>query len=168
LFRCRYAGFPPFVKAQDTASATLTVSGTVASSITMTVESAGGTNGLMGSAAATTDLGTISKYGAVPTNFTRTTATNDWTLASTIGVKVLQANSISTAYTLNAQLASSPAVGVIWTVDAVSLTTGIQALTAAGVYGAIPAYVWSIKIPDSIGTASAAIDNVIQFSAIAG
>ena len=87
--------------------------------------------------------------------------------ASTIGVKVVKANSISTAYTLNAQLATAPATGVIWTVDAVALTTGIQALTAAGVYGSSPTYSWTILIPDTLATASA-IDNVVQFSAVGG
>ena len=158
---------PTFVQAQDTASGTLTVSGTVVSSITLTIESAGGTFTQGGTSAALTDLGSISKFGALPTNFTRSTTATTWTLASSIGVKVLKANSISTAYTLNAQLGSAPATGVIWTVNAVALTTGIQALTAAGVYNTTPSYVWSIQIPDSLATASA-VDNVIQFSAVAG
>ena len=157
---------PTFLKAQ-TASGTLTVTGTVVGSITLTIESAGGTFTQGGTAAALTDLGSISKFGAVPTGFTRTTNATTWTLASSIGVKCEKANSISTAYTLNAQLGTVPATGVIWTVNAVALTTGIQALTAAGVYGATPAYTWSIQIPDSLATASA-VDNVVQFSAVGG
>jgi hypothetical protein len=158
---------PTFVKAQDTASATLTVTGTVVSSITMTIESAGGTFTQGGTSAALSDLGSISKFGAIPTGFTRATTGSTWTLSSSIGVKVQKANSISTAYTLNAKLATAPATGVIWTVNAVALTTGIQALTAAGSYVGTPSYAWSIQIPDSLATASA-IDNVIQFSAISG
>jgi hypothetical protein len=157
---------PTFLKAQ-TGSGTLTVTGTVVGSITLTIESAGGTFTQGGTGAALTDLGSISKFGAIPTGFTRATTATTWTLASTIGVKAQKANSISTAYTLNAQLATAPAIGVIWTVDAVALTTGIQALTAAGVYGATPTYGWSIQIPDSLATASA-VDNVVQFSAVAG
>jgi hypothetical protein len=151
----------------DTAAGTLTVTATVASSITLTIESAGGTFTQGGTSAAVTGLGSISKFGAIPTGFTRATTGTTWTLASTIGVKVVKANSISTAYTLNAQLSTAPATGVIWTVDAVSLTTGIQALTAAGVYGATPTYAWSILIPDTLATGTA-IDNVVQFSAVAG
>ena len=158
--------FPTFVKAQ-TGSGTLTVTGTVVGSITLTIESAGGTFTQGGTGAALTSLGPISKFGVIPTGFTRTTAATTWTLASAIGVKCEKANSISTAYTLNAQLGTVPATGVIWTVNAVALTTGIQALTAAGVYGATPTYVWSIQIPDSLATASA-IDNVVQFSAVGG
>ena len=158
--------FPTFLKAQ-TGSGTLTVTGTVVGSITVTIESAGGTFTQGGTAAALTSLGSISKFGVIPTGFTRATAATTWTLSSAIGVKVEKANSISTAYTLNAQLGSVPATGVIWTVNAVALTTGIQALTAAGVYGATPAYTWSIQIPDSLATASA-VDNVIQFGAVGG
>jgi hypothetical protein len=158
---------PTFVSAQETASGTLTVTGSVVGSITLTIESAGGTFTQGGTSAALTDLGSISKYGAIPIGFTRATTPTTWTLSSGIGVKVQKANSISTAYTLNAQLATAPATGVIWTVNAVALTTGIQAMTAAGVYGATPVYAWSIQIPDSLATASA-VDNVIQFSAIAG
>ena len=57
---------PTFVQAQDTASATLTVSGTVVSSISMSIDSAGGTFTQGGTAAALTDLGSISKFGALP------------------------------------------------------------------------------------------------------
>lgn len=160
--------FPTYVMAQDTASGTLTVSGTVVSSITLSIESAGGTFTQGGTDAALTDLGSISKFGAVPTGFTRSTAATTWTLASTVGVKVLKANSISTTYTLNAKLATAPATGVVWSLNAFALnaTTDTE-MTAVGVYAASPTYVWSIQIPDSLATASA-IDNVIELSAIAG
>ena len=157
----------PMYAQADTAAGTLTVTGTVASSITLTIVSAGGTFSGGGTSAATSALGSITKYGAIPTGFTRATTATTWTLSSTIGVKVDKANSISTAYTLNAQLGLAPATGVIWTVNAVALTTGIQAMTAAGVYGASPTYTWSILVPDILATASA-IDNTVQFSAVAG
>jgi len=159
---------PTFVSAQDTASGTLTVSGTVASSISLTIDSAGGTFTGAGTDAASSDLGTISKFGALPTSFTRTTTPTTWTLASNIGVTVVKANSISTAYTLNAKLATAPATSVIWQVHAKTLNAStVTALTAAGVWGSTPTYVWTIEIPDSLPNASA-IDNVVQFSAISG
>jgi hypothetical protein len=157
---------PSFVMA-DTASGTLTVTGTVVSSITLTVESAGGTFTQGGTSAASTDLGSISKFGAAPTGFTKTNGATTWTLSSTVGVKVLKANSISGTYTLNAKLATAPATGVIWTFDAVALNaTTVQALLADGTYATTPTYPWLITIPDSLATASA-IDNVIQLSAVA-
>jgi hypothetical protein len=160
--------FPTMVKAQDTASGTLTVTGTVASSISLTVDSAGGTFTQGGTSAALTDLGTISKFGAIPTGFTRTSTATTWTLSSNVGVTVQKANSISTAYTLNAKLTSAPAAGVVWKVNAFALNaTTVTAMTAAGAWGTSPTYAWSIQIPDSLATTSA-IDNVIEFSAISG
>jgi hypothetical protein len=159
---------PSFVQAQDTASGTLTVTGTVVSSISLTIDSAGGDFTQGGTAAALTDLGSISKFGALPTNFTRSTTASDWTLASSIGVTVTKANSISTAYTLNAKLSTAPATGVVWKVNNFALNAStVTAMTAAGAWGTSPTYPWSIKIPDTLPTASA-IDNVIEFSAIAG
>lgn len=159
---------PSSVMAQDTASGTLTVTGTVVSSISLTIESAGGTFSGAGTDTASTSLGTISKFGALPTAFSRTIAPTSWTLSSDIGVTVVKANSISTAYTLNAKLATAPATSVVWTVNSAALNAStVTALTAAGAWGSSPTYAWTIQIPDSLPTNSA-IDNVIQFSAISG
>jgi hypothetical protein len=159
---------PTFVMAQDTASGTLAVTGTVVSSIELTIDSAGGTFSGPG-VATTTDLGNISKFGGVvPTGFTRSTTSSDWTLTSAIGVTVTKANSASTAYTLNAKLASAPAGGVAWTVNGFTLNAAtVTAMTAAGVWGSTPTYPWTITIPDALATATA-IDNTIEFSAISG
>ncbi len=159
---------PSFVQAQDTASGTLTVTGTVESSISLTIDSAGGTFTQGGTDAALTDLGSISKFGALPTSFTRSTTATTWTLASDIGVTVTKANSASTAYTLNAKLSTAPATGVIWSVNNFAINSAtVTAMTAAGAWGSTPTYAWTIEIPDALPTASA-IDNVIEFSAIAG
>lgn len=159
---------PTFMQAQDTASGTMQVTGTVVSSISMTIESAGGTFSQGGTNAALTDLGSISKFGALPTNFSRTTTSSTWTLASSVGVTVEKANSASTAYTLNAKLSTAPATGVVWKVNAFTLNAAtVTAMTAAGQWGTSPTYSWSIEIPDALATASA-IDNTIEFSAISG
>ena len=104
------------VASADTASGTLTVTGTVESSINLTIESAGGTTSGTGTAAATSALGSISKYSAAPTGFTLARGASDWTLSSTVGVKVDKANLTSTDYTLTAQLGSAPASGIRVTV----------------------------------------------------
>jgi len=159
---------PSYVMAQDTAAGTMTVTGTVVSSISLTIESAGGTFTQGGTSAASTDLGSISKFGALPTGFTRATTSSTWTLSSNIGVTVQKANSISTAYTLNAKLTTAPATGVVWKVNAFTLNaTTVTAMTAAGAWDTSPTYAWSIQIPDSLATATA-INNVIEFSAISG
>jgi hypothetical protein len=89
-------------------SGTLTVTGTVESSISLTIESAGGTTSGTGTPAATSDLGSISKYGSAPTGFTLARGASDWTVSSTVGVKVDKSNLTSTDYTLTAQLGSAP------------------------------------------------------------
>src|SRR5690349_23201876 len=97
------------VASAETSSGTLTVTGTVASSINLTIESAGGTTSGTGTAAATSALGSISKFSAAPTGFTLARSGSDWTISSTVGVKVDKANLTSTDYTLTAQLGSAPA-----------------------------------------------------------
>ena len=161
--------FSGAASAQDVATGTLAVTGTVVSSISLTIASAGGGSQTgMGTSAATTALGSISKFGAIPTNFTRTSTTTDWTLSSNIGVTVTKANSASTAYTLNAKLSTAPASGVVWKVASFTLNAAtVVPLTAAGVWGSTPTYAWDLVIADALATASA-IDNTIMFDAISG
>lgn len=149
----------------DTSSGTLTVTGTVQSSISLTVESAGGTTSGTGTAGATSALGSISKYGSsAPTGFTLARGASNWTLSSTIGVKVLKANLTSTDYTLTAQLGSAPASGVAWKLNGSTLSdSAATTLTSTGTYGSTASYSWDVVVADS--AAAAAIDNTINFTA---
>src|SRR6201987_3053386 len=88
----------------STSSGTLTVTGTVESSISLTIESAGGTTSGTGTAAATSALGSLSKYGSAPTVFTLALGASNWTLSSTIGVQVDNGILTSTGYTHSARL----------------------------------------------------------------
>lgn len=147
-----------------TSSGTLTVTGTVESSINLTVESAGGTTSGTGTAAATSALGNISKYGSAPTGFTLARGASDWTISSTVGVKVDKANLTSTDYTLTAQMGAAPASGVTWKLNGSTLSdSAASTLTAAGTYGSTGSYSWDIVVADSM--AAAAIDNAINFTA---
>lgn len=148
----------------DTASGSLTVTGTVESSINLTIESAGGTTSGTGTSAATSALGNISKYGSAPTGFTLARGASDWTLSSTVGVKVDKANLTSTDYTLTAQLGSAAASGNTWKLNGSTLSdSAATTLTSTGTYGSTGSYSWDIVIADS--AAAAAIDNVIDFTA---
>jgi predicted secreted protein len=148
----------------DTSSGTLTVTGTVASSISLTIESAGGTTGGTGTAAATSALGTISKYGSAPTGFTLARGASDWTLSSNVGVKVAKANLTSTDYTLTAALGSAPATGIVWKLNGSTLSDSTPTtLTSTGTYGSTASYSWDIVVADS--AAAASIDNSIAFTA---
>ena len=163
VFVVAMGGFASIASAA-TSSGTLTVTGTVASSIDLTIESAGGTTSGTGTAAATSSLGSISKYGAAPTGFTLARGASDWTLSSNVGVKVAKANLTSTDYTLTAQLGSAPASGIVWKLNGSTLSdTAAATLTATGTYGSAGSYSWDIVVADS--AAAAAIDNSINFAA---
>jgi hypothetical protein len=152
------------VASADTASGTLTVTGTVESSISLTIESAGGTTSGTGTAAATSDLGNISKFGSAPTGFTLARGASNWTLSSTVGVKVAKANLTSTDYILTAQLGSAPASGVAWKLNGSTLSdSAATTLTSTGTYASTGSYSWDIVVADS--AAAAAIDNAINFTA---
>jgi len=147
-----------------TSSGTLTVTGTVESSISLTIESAGGTTSGTGTAAATSDLGNISKFGSAPTGFTLARGASNWTLSSTVGVQVDKANLTSTDYTLTAQLGSAPASGVAWKLNGSTLSdSAATTLTSTGTYASTGSYSWDIVVADS--AAAAAIDNSINFTA---
>jgi hypothetical protein len=145
-------------------SGSLTVTGTIESSISLTIESAGGTTAGTGTEAAVSALGSIAKYGAAPTGFTLARGASNWTLSSTVGVKVEKANLTSTDYTLTAQLGVAPASGVTWKLNGSTLSdSAATTLTSTGTYGSTGSYSWDIVIADS--AAAAAIDNVINFTA---
>ena len=152
------------VASADTASGTLTVTGTVASSINLTIESAGGTTSGTGTAAATSALGSVSKYSSAPTGFTMARGASNWTLSSTVGVQVVKANLTSTDYTLTAQLGTAPATGVAWKLNGSTLSdSAATTLTSTGTYASTGSYSWDIVVADS--AAAAAIDNTINFTA---
>jgi len=152
------------VASAATSSGTLTVTGTVESSINLTIESAGGTTSGTGTAAVTSALGSISKYSAAPTGFTLARGATDWTLSSTIGVKVDKANLTSTDYTLTAQLGAAPASGIVWKLNGSTLSdSAATTLTSTGTYGSTGSYSWDVVVADS--AAAAAIDNTVDFTA---
>ena len=151
------------VASAATSSGTLTVTGTIESSISLTIETAGSSTGGTGTAAATSALGNISRFGTPPAGFTQALGASDWTISSTIGVKVVKANLTSTDYSLTAQL-GLPATGVTWKLNGSTLSDTVATpLTAHGNYDAIDDYSWDIVVADS--AAAAAIDNTINFTA---
>jgi hypothetical protein len=147
----------------DNASGTLQVTGSVTSSMSLTIESAGGTSSGTGTSAASTALGNISKYGSAPTGFSLARGASNWTLSATVGVKVAKANLTSSDYTLTADLNSAPATGIVWKLNGTTLSTSASTLTSSGTYGSTGSYNWDIVVADSAATG--AIDNIINFTA---
>jgi predicted secreted protein len=147
-----------------TSSGTLTVTGTIESSISLTIEFAGGTTSGTGTDAATSALGSLSRFGSAPTGFTLGRGASNWTLSSVVGIQVVKSNLTSTDYTLTAQLGSAPASGVAWKLNGSTLSDSTATtLTSTGTYASTGAYSWDIVVADS--AAAAAIDNTISFTA---
>lgn len=159
-------GFSGAAHADVSSSGTLTVTGQIDSSLSLTIQSAGGTTSGTGTDSAVSALGSVSKFGAAPTGFTLSRGSSNWALSSTVGVQVDKANLTSTDYTLVAQLGAAPASGVTWRLNGSTLSdSAVTTLTSTGIYGLTGAYSWDIIISDS--AANAAIDNVIAFTATA-
>jgi hypothetical protein len=152
------------VASAATSTGALTVTGTVESSINLTIESAGGSTSGTGTAAVTSALGTISKYSSAPTGFTMAQGASNWTISSTIGVKVLKSNLAATTYLLEAELATAPDTGIVWQVNGATLSESAPATIAATAsFGSTDVYSWDIVVADS--AAAAAIDNTVNFTA---
>lgn len=153
------------VASAATNTGALTVTGTVESSIELTIETAAGnsTSGL-GTAAASATLGNISKYSAAPTGFTMAHGASNWTISATVGVNVEKSNLPATSYLLEAQLATAPDTGIVWKINGSTLNEATPTeVTTTGAYGTTGTYSWDIEVADS--AAAAAIDNTINFTA---
>lgn len=158
---------PTFVQA-DTANGTLALSGEIVSSITLTIEEVAGSGTFTdnGTADASADLGTFSKYGATPIGYNKTQNATSWAIDSTFGVRVVKANSASANYTLTAALESAPLGSIEWTIDATPLNTALLPISTAVAYNETPvSYAFSITIPDA--NATPVFDNTINFVATA-
>jgi len=133
-------------------------------SISMTIESLGGASSGTGTSEASTSLGAVSKFDVAPSGFALSRTATDWTLSSSVGVRV-DSSLGSPSYSLTAQLGAAPSSGVTWKVDGMSLSDASPTtLTNTGAYGSIGSYEWDIVIDDS--AAGAVIDNSIVFTAV--
>ena len=153
--------------AQDTSTGNLTVTATVASSISITFETDGSGVALTGagSSTATLGFGTVSAYGTIATsNVTRTLAASAFTVSTPFGVKVAQANGASTDYTLQAALGSADATNT-WTVNSTGLTTTAQTLGSTYSFGSAVSHTMKLTVPFTASTG--AVSRVVNFTATA-
>jgi hypothetical protein len=133
-------------------------------SISLTIESLGGTASGTDTAEATTSLGAISKFDVAPIGFTLSRTATNWTLSSAVGIKV-DSTLESTGYTLTAELGSAPSTGVTWELNGSAISDSSQTvLTSTGTYSSTANYNWDILIDDS--ATGAVIDNSIVFTAV--
>jgi hypothetical protein len=156
------------VASATTASASMAVSVTVASSVGFTIQTdaSGLTLGNSGTSAVTAAFGTMSAYGGtVPTGVTRTVnGTTSWKISTPFDVVIEVANQSSSNYTLTAQLQTSDSTNT-WQVGSTTVTSASPAtLTSTGTYGTT-SMTFNLTIPfsESAGT----ISNTINFVATA-
>src|ERR1035438_10497428 len=111
----------------QTGSGTLGVTATIEGSLNLTfsTDASGLAMTGTGTSAASLPLGTVSMYGGtLPANVTRTvTGATSFSLATPFDVRVDLANSISTAYTLNASLSAADATNK-WLIGATDISAG--------------------------------------------
>lgn len=156
---------PALAAAQDTSNGTLTVTATVASSISLTFENdaAGVVLTGAGTNTATLAFGSVSAYGTISTpGVSRSVGASDFTVSSPFGVKTVKANSSSSDYTLQAALASADATNT-WKVNSTTLTTSNQTLGSSYSYGSAVAHTVYLTVPFS--ASSGAISRVLNFTA---
>ncbi|MGA7569537.1 MAG: hypothetical protein WCA52_08835 [Candidatus Aquilonibacter sp.] len=158
----------PAMASNPTVSGTLGVSATVASSISMTfvTDASGVALGGTGTNAATLAFGSIQAYGGVvPTNATRTVnGTTSFTYSSPFDINVAEENSASATYTLAAALgATSPDT---FAVDATTLSTSSQTITATGAYASNAVHTLALTVPFSVASGTV-INSNVNFTATA-
>jgi hypothetical protein len=153
--------------ASATSSGTLAVSATVASAISLTfaTDASGVALGGTGTSA-TLAFGSIQAYGGVvPTGATRVVnGTTSFTYSSPFDITVAEENSASATYTLAALLsATSPDT---FAVDAVTLSTTSQTITATGAYATNAPHTLALTVPFSVASGTVISDSV-NFTATA-
>ena len=91
--------------------------------------------GSTGSSTASVNFGTVSAFGTLSAGVTRPTVTaGSYVVQTLFDVQVIESGLNSPSYTLTAQLAAAAPTGLSYGVDAVTLTTGSQTISASGAY----------------------------------
>lgn len=83
-------------------------------------------------ASASLGFGTISAYGPISPNVTRSNVTgSSYTISTPFAVQVIEGGLSNTSYKLSANLAAAAPAGLTYTVDSVTLTTASQTVQAS-------------------------------------
>lgn len=93
--------------------------------------------GSAGTSTASVNFGNVSAFGTLAGGVTRPTVTAaSYVVQTLFDVQVIQSGLASPSYTLTGQLAAVAPTGLTYGVDAVTLTTGSQTISATGAYNA--------------------------------
>jgi hypothetical protein len=107
------------------------------SGIALVFDTASGGVGLGGANtnAATLGFGTVSAYGPLSPNVTRSNVTSSsYTISTPFAIQVIEAGLTTTSYTLTSNLAAAAPTGLTFMVDTVTLTTAAQTVQTGASY----------------------------------
>lgn len=91
--------------------------------------------GSAGTSTASVNFGNVSAFGTLAAGVTRPTVTAaSYVVQTLFDVQVIESGLASPSYTLTGQLAAAAPTGLTYGVDAVTLTTGSQTISATGAY----------------------------------
>jgi hypothetical protein len=135
-------------------------------------DSSGVTLGNPGTAVSTLAFGTVSEYGALGANISRTTGTSNFTVSTPFDVSVEQSGTNSASYTLSAALAAAAPAGITFQVDSVTLSTSSQTISTTNSYGGNVAHTLSAVVSTSASgaggpTTGTQLTSTINFTATA-
>lgn len=116
-----------------------------------------------GTATASMDFGTISKYGALGTNLTRSSTTSDYTISTNLSNRVT-AVAEGTKYTLRARIVTASVF--TWKVGTTVLSTTLATISPNRNYATTYTYAIQVVIPDT-QTTGLSISQDLEFLAIA-
>lgn len=160
--------------AQTTSTGTLNVELQNGSGLQLVfqTDASGVTLGNPGTAASTLAFGTVSEYGSLGTNVTRTTGTSNFTVSTPFDINVEVSGISSANYTLSAALAATAPTGITLKVDSVSLTTSSQTISTTSSYGSNVSHTLSAVISTAASgaggpTTGTQLTSTINFTATA-
>lgn len=156
-----------------TTNGTLALTGEVDGSIALqirTSESNAITLSGANTSAATATIPAVSYYGTADNSavggFTKTHDSSNIILTGNFDVRVDQANTGSTSYTLTAALENAD--GLTWDLDGTTLSTSqSSALSSTAAYGSQATQALVIKVPTTVAAGATAISNTINLTATA-
>jgi len=148
------------------AFALLTLPAALPAAIDLTFLSVATGVSVTGSGAATGSLnfGTISGFGPLPANVTRTSTDSDYTVTTDVGVRVTKESESSTTYTLRARLLTPSAFG--WRVGSTDMSTAFSTVSSLRFYATTYSTALRIVIPTAT-TTGLNISQQLEYLAIA-
>lgn len=146
--------------------ALVTVPAVLPASIDLTFLTVSGGRTITGSGTGTgsLDFGTVSRYGPLPTNVTRSTTATNYTLTTNVGMRVTKSGETSTTYTFRARIVT--ASSFTWRVNNTNMTTSFTTISASRNYNTT--YSYPLRIIILIATTTGLnISQQLEYLAIA-